>query len=99
MERPDSGHDEPLLSVFAVRAELEPVADTSHFDCEVDAAIEHAAVTGSFDRLRAALCTWLGIALQAKNAHLLAGLDIDGRSELQQRLVREWVEQHPETVH
>lgn len=85
--------------MFAVRAELEPFADTAHFDSEIDAAIEHAAHTGSFEQLRAVLRTWLGIALQVKSAHLLSGLDAHGRGELQQRLVREWIEQHPEAVH
>lgn len=99
VHRPDTGHDEPLLSVFAVRAELEPFADLSYFDQEIDAAIEHAAVTGSFDRLRAALRAWLGIALQAKNAHRLTSLDMHGRGELQARLVAEWVAEHPEAVH
>lgn len=99
VHRTDTSHDEPLLSVFAVRAELEPFADVSHFDREIDAAIEHAAATGSFDRLRSALRTWLGIAVQASNAHRLTGLDMHGRGELQARLVAEWVAEHPEAVH
>lgn len=94
IERPRTDQPEPMPSVFAVRAELEANADSAtlaFFGREVDAAIRHAADTGSFDRLAATLRRWLGIALQAKNPELLSGLDINGRGELQARLVREWL--------
>jgi hypothetical protein len=68
IERPHAERPEPLPPVFAVRAEVEPHADVRHFDEEIDAAIQSAAATGSFEALREALHTWLGIALMAKNA-------------------------------
>ncbi len=94
IERRHAEHPEPLPSVFAVRAELEANADSgtlSFFEAQVDAAIRHAADTGSFTQLGATLRSWLGIALQAKNPDLLSGLDINGRGALQQRLVSEWL--------
>ena len=90
---------QPLLSVFAVRAELEPFADIRHFDAEIDAAIEHAASTGDFDRLREALITNLGFALMAKNAGTHARLPILQRGENLKRMIREWVAEHPEACH
>lgn len=97
IERRHAEHPEPLPSVFAVRAELEPNADAgtlAFFETQVDAAIRHAADTGSFTRLGETLRSWLGIALQAKNPDLLSGLDIHGRGALQRRLVSEWLADH-----
>lgn len=99
VDREGTTSKQPLPSVFAVRAEVAEVADVRFFDREIDAAIEHAASTGSFDELKGALYTWLGMALQAKNAGAHARLPIEQRGESLQGLVREWVAAHPEAVH
>ena len=98
IDRPGAARP-PLLSVFAVRAELEPFADVRPFDREIDAAIEHAADTGSFDRLREALRIWLGIALQARHADEHVRLPRERRAEHQQELVDRWLQEHPEAAH
>lgn len=86
---------EPLLPVFAVRAELAPHTDISFFDRQVDAAIAHGARTGDFSQLRKGLRGWLQAALSAKHVGELAGQPIAERTRILARLTDEWIEQHP----
>jgi len=86
---------EPLLPVFAVRAELAPHTDISFFDRQVDAAIAHGARTGDFTQLRKGLRGWLQAALSAKHIGELAGQPMEERTRILARLTDEWIEQHP----
>jgi hypothetical protein len=88
-------HPNRLLPVFAVRAELEQHSDLAHFDREVDAAIEHAAATGSFARLHEVLRAWLGVALSAKNADQHCRVPFEQRGENLERMIRTWEREHP----
>jgi hypothetical protein len=90
-----------LLSVFAVRAELAPFSDTRVFDREIDTVIGHIADTGSFDRLRTVLRTWLGIAVMARytDQHESLPREMEQRAKLQQELVEQWLHKHPEATH
>jgi hypothetical protein len=94
IERTQADLPEPLPSVFAVRAEVEPFADVRHFDEEIDAAIQSAAATGSFEALRGALRTWLGIALMAKHADTHARLPFEQRGVNRDRMVAQWLAEH-----
>ena len=99
IDRSRTARPEPILSVFAVRAELEPHADNStlaHFGRQVDSGIEHAVLTGSFDQLHATLRTWLAIGLMAQNADRIARLSIEQRGQVQNQLIREWIAARPD---
>jgi hypothetical protein len=86
---------EPLLPVFAVRAELAPYTDISFFDQQVGAAIEYGARTGDFSQLRKGLRGWLHAALSAKHVGELTGKPIAERSQILARLMRQWQDEHP----
>jgi len=94
MNRPSAPSEEPLPSVFAVRAELEPFADIRHFDRQVDAAIQSAAATGSFGQLREVLLTQLGFALMAKHADTHVRLPMEQRGVNRDRMVAQWLAEH-----
>jgi hypothetical protein len=101
IDRDRTTRPEPILSVFAVRAELEPHADNAtlaYFGKQVDSGIEHAVLTGSFDQLHVTLRTWLGIGLMAQNADRIARLSIEQRGQLQNQLIREWIATRPDAA-
>jgi hypothetical protein len=100
-DRPSAARAPMVVSVFAVRTELEPFSDLRMFDREIDAAIGHAAETGSFDRLHTALRNWLAIALMAQHAatHKRLPQQMQQRAQLQQQLTEQWIHQHPEAMH
>jgi len=85
-----------LLPVFAIRAELEPLADRAtmrEFARQVEDGIRAAAESGSFEAINTVLLGWLRIALTGQD--LPNGYARLGRTERSARgaeLVERWLQ-------
>jgi hypothetical protein len=94
LHRPGIDHG-GLLPVFAIRAELDPVADRAtmrEFARQVEDGIRAAAESGSFEEINKVLREWLGIALTAQNLGAHVALDRAARRANLDTLVERWVQ-------
>lgn len=86
---------EPWLPLFEVRAELDKVTDVRYFDRWVELALARAERDGNMVQFRKDLRGHLSSALIGQNQELVVGTPYEDRTAVINRLVEEWMAQHP----